>query len=591
MVFRKFPRGNSFPKHRARSILLAVCACAVLLWAGDLGFDRIELDGNAVDNTPGAAPADFGSLYDAFVAGGAPGETVAGQIAFNFVAEPNINTSIFQGGGSKDDLDISNWLWKDNAGGLPAKDNLLNSSAVGFIKNGDFIVALHADRWETDGSAEMGFWLFQNEVSLSNTASQGGFKFNGVHAVGDVFVRATFTNGGSVVAITVDRWNGTGLTQLFDSTQAVCNPATSQRACGLTNAIATASPWPYQARNHPTANQFPPLTYFEVSLNITQLFQSAGAPAPSCFASFMAETRSSHTVDATLKDFVLGAFPVCSIAISKNCQCTSFDPAGPNTTLDTGYNYSFSGTVTNNGAGTLHDVQVTDKGKTYSCGQLGPGASKNFPSADCTGPPATFSSANFPTTNQASVTAKTSATGGSTVTDQTDPVSCATESALNSCTPDPRLTLDKQCVTALQVSGSNVVVRVDYTGKVYNNGTVNLTNVQVTEDHNAPGVDQTFSVGLLGAQTSKCYTNLQGADPTVCPTLTLPSFGAPTVTGAASYFPSSGTGVNPGRVQFTDKVRATGVNPFGGATIESHPATGGFSATCAVCPFGACPAQ
>lgn len=221
----------------------------------------------------------------------------------------------------------------------------------------------------------------------------------------------------------------------------------------------------------------------------------------------MAETRSSHTVDATLKDFVLGSFPVCKIAISKSCQCTSFDVAGPNTNNNTGYNYSFRGTITNTGAGSLYNVEVTDKGKVYSCGQLAAGASKNFPSNDCTGPAATFSSSNFPTTSQASVTAKTSATGGSTVTAQTDPVSCSTENPSGACTPNPALTLDKQCVTALQVSGSNVVVRVDYTGKVYNNGNVNLTNVQVTEDHNAPGVDETFTVGTLAAQTSKCYTD------------------------------------------------------------------------------------
>jgi hypothetical protein len=151
------------------------------------------------------------------------------------------------------------------------------------------------------------------------------------------------------------------------------------------------------------------------------------------------------------------------------------------------------------------------------------------------------------------------------------------------------LTVDKQCVTALQVSGSNVVVRVDYTGKVYNNGNVNLNNVQVTEDHNAAGVDKTFSVGLLAAQTSKCYTDSNLG--LVCPTLTLPAFNSATVTGADFYFPNGGTGITPGRVQFTDKVRATGINPFGGTTVESHPVNGGYSATCAVCPFGACPAQ
>src|SRR5207247_8192660 len=101
--------------------------------------------------------------------------------------------------------------------------------------------------------------------------------------------------------------------------------------------------------------------------------------------------------------------------------------------------------------------------------------------------------------------------GGTTLTATTSTVSCSVQNPAGACTPSPQLTLDKTCVTALQVLGTNVVVRVDYTGQVHNGGNVNINNVQVTEDDNADGtVDTTFSVGTLSpfgtAGGGECYT-------------------------------------------------------------------------------------
>ena len=288
---------------------------------------------------------------------------------------------------------------------------------------------------------------------------------------------------------------------------------------------------------------------------------------------------------------MLGSFPECKVSITKSCQCTAFHTDG------SGYDYQFGGTVSNDGGGTLTNVIVTDQGKTYNCGTLGPKgsatASKNWP-ADCTGPAATFTDTVFPTTNQAHVDAST---GSTTISADTDVISCSGESPAGACTPNPSLTLDKQCVTALQVLGSNVVVRVDYTGQVHNGGNVNINSVAVTEDDNADGtVDQTFSVGTLtptgttGADKCYTYTTAQGLTQPTCPALVaVPTFNSTTPAGAASYFPSTGTGVDPGRVQFSDTVRATGTDAFG-HTVQSHPLGSGVTAHCKVCPFGACPA-
>ena len=150
--------------------------------------------------------------------------------------------------------------------------------------------------------------------------------------------------------------------------------------------------------------------------------------------------------------------------------------------------------------------------------------------------------------------------------------------------------MDKACVTALQVLGTNIVVRVDYTGQVHNGGNVNINSVQVTEDDNADGsLDRTFSVGTLTpsgtAGADKCYTNNAATCPALIP---VPAFNQPPVAGTASYFPSTGTPVDPGRVQFSDTVRATGTDAFG-RLVASHPLGSGVTAHCLICPFGACP--
>src|SRR5207247_11456148 len=160
-----------------------------------------------------------------------------------------------------------------------------------------------------------------------------------------------------------------------------------------------------------------------------------------------------------------------------------------------GFEYSFCATVTNDGGRTVVNVTGTDQGNPYTCATLNAGQSKTSP-AYCTGPANTFSARTFATTNQASATATTDLSGGTTLTATTNPVTCSAQDPGGACTASARLTLDKTCVTALQVLGTSIVVRVDYTGQVHNRGNVNINSVQVTEDDNADGsVDATFSVG------------------------------------------------------------------------------------------------
>src|SRR5262249_1259535 len=68
-----------------------------------------------------------------------------------------------------------------------------------------------------------------------------------------------------------------------------------------------------------------------------------------CFASFLAETRSSQSPTATLSDFVIGNFPLCSLSAT---PFMGFSKVGDPVT--------YSLTVTNTGASKLFLQNVTD---------------------------------------------------------------------------------------------------------------------------------------------------------------------------------------------------------------------------------------
>ena len=122
----------------------------------------------------------------------------------------------FQGGGSKDNNDLDQWLYK--AGEPLDKDDITNAYAAGYVippgggtadnKPGDFVVYFGLDRFSVDGSAQVGFWFFKNHIGQTTDAAGGGFKFSGTHAVGDVLVQSNFSNGGVISSISVFEWVG-----------------------------------------------------------------------------------------------------------------------------------------------------------------------------------------------------------------------------------------------------------------------------------------------------------------------------------------------------------------------------------------------
>lgn len=276
--------------------------------------DIFELDKNAVDD---ASPLDDWQTLNSG-GGSAIATTLDGN--GNPVEIPDLGgQTIFTTGGSKDDLDLSQWRHK--SGNSPPKDEITNAYAAAYQSGTDTYVVFGADRFAQNGDAVIGFWFFQDEVSLITTGPDAG-KFSGVHTNGDVLILSDFSQGGGEVTIRVFKWNSPGgaINGTLDLIGTGFGCAASPLFCAEVNDAPTPAPWPYTPSQGP-ANIFPTGAFFEGGINLTQL-----GITNVCFSSFLAETRSSTSVDATLKDFVTGTFtlvPDVSAGADANINCTT----------------------------------------------------------------------------------------------------------------------------------------------------------------------------------------------------------------------------------------------------------------------------
>ena len=269
----------------------------------DVGI--FELDGNALDQ--GAVDGDD---WEDGTAGAADSLFIPGS-----VEKDGPDATYFKGGGSKDHRNLDDWEWSatDVA---PDKDELLDVFAAVY-ENGDTLVYFGADKFDDSGDAQIGFWFFQDNVSLD-----GDGTFNGLHTVGDVLVLSDFTNGGSVDTICVYEWNPPGANSVIDNEAgcdignnvtlvaagAQCDVSTPDGefdVCAIVNGGTETAPWAFVNKDGDT--DFGAGQFFEGGINLSELF---GGDAP-CFSTFLAETRSSQEVEAQLKDFALGSLDTC----------------------------------------------------------------------------------------------------------------------------------------------------------------------------------------------------------------------------------------------------------------------------------------
>ena len=267
----------------AKTVVFVVTAVLSLgLASGALAdlLSTFELDGNpTTQNLNPGLPDDWDRVL---ILG-----TGHQALSTGLLVDPSDSTRFTQG--SKDILDISTgWHWDD--ANSPDKDEITNAYA-GLYSGGKLFFG--CDRFATNGTSYIGFWLLQGSIAKNPDGT-----FSGNHIVGDILILSDFTQGGGVTTIRAFRWVGSGGSDgSLDSIPA--NPAI---AFAIVNSADQPSPWAYTPKTG-TSGIFPTGAFFEGGADLGALGITG------CFTSFLCETRSSASVTAELKDFVLGNFP------------------------------------------------------------------------------------------------------------------------------------------------------------------------------------------------------------------------------------------------------------------------------------------
>lgn len=365
----------------ALSAIAAVVAMGVLVIpALALDTSVFELDGNAVTNNAGTgSPDDWDRVcHQVLKTDCSTSNNTAAATAVAFASQPAANGDQFSGGGSKDPLPIEGWLW-NTTGGLPGKDILLNgfaarystapnancpgSNTVGKCSQ----IFFGMDRFDNSGDAQNGFWFLQNQIAANGAASGSSFQFtctvpgttttaSPCHKFGDILIVSDFSIGGGTSTITVYEWDttctaagkptadcaDTNLRQISPTaTNARCDiVAANAPFCGIVNPQnGTTAPWSYTDKSGNST--FLQGEFYEGGIDLSNF----PGIANECFASTLAESRSSTSTSATLKSFIGGNFGACQTTVT-----TQSTPSG-STSIGTGsVSTSDTATITVTGA-------------------------------------------------------------------------------------------------------------------------------------------------------------------------------------------------------------------------------------------------
>ncbi|QIA63045.1 DUF11 domain-containing protein [Vibrio astriarenae] len=496
-----------------KSLITSIAIAVSVMTFGNAMAEPFELDGNPIvdDNTLD----DWASLYDS------GNNTGGNSLKFTgIVPDGPINgadSSIFTGG-RKDIQDVSQWGHK--SGSSPDKDEIINAYAAAYRgqdTNGDLIIYFGADRTTNVGDAFLGFWFFKNPID----DLQGG-SFDGMHTEGDVLVLANFPQANNATPeVLVVLWDpscskadsnnpaegdcAAKNLRLIKKNQATCNGGgVGNAACAVTNAEdgpndPTAAPWQFEFKGA-ALNEFPYETFYEGGINITQLIGGEG-----CFSSFMAETRSSSSFTASLKDYVLEDFNLCSFAVAKRCKVVDLNS-------DNTFKVDYEIDIINTGVGefTADKILVIEdepsNGTPFTINNTLGNLNDGTPlSADET---ITISGRSFTSTINGGTNTITSATiqlaGGDVLSATNVPLTVACDSLPLS----PLLTINKSCELSLEATSGLIAVKKNYGGTVCNTGDIPL-DVTLTDSDDVT-LNESFSLDYAKRcdplQTNACGT-------------------------------------------------------------------------------------
>ncbi|GAA0691533.1 hypothetical protein GCM10009104_18060 [Marinobacterium maritimum] len=300
-----------------------------------------------------------------------------------FVPLRTPEVSFFTGGGSKDTNGIQDgpWKYKVVKDQVPDKNDIVNAFAAAYEdpSDGHTLLYFGLDTFSVNGDSNAGFWFFRQPVGLNPPVDDTG-TFSGEHSNGDIFVAVAYTQGGRVGDIDVYEWQGddaTGSLVLMFSGLDCAEVGPADGVCGVINKLLPGETFGEDpifdyantlvANNptDPTSYMYESAAFVEFGLDYDEVF---GRPI-GCFTTFLAETRSSQSETAQLKDFAFGNFPLCSIAVDKTGDLLS----------KVGDPVSYTITVENTGRATLYKQSITDT----VLGDLTDGTNAYIDSSDC----------------------------------------------------------------------------------------------------------------------------------------------------------------------------------------------------------------
>jgi hypothetical protein len=322
--------------------------------------DTFELDGDITDTS--GAPPDWASLFDTSTTPPSqadPMPTGFSSAAFfrDFTPGSTADSTTYATG-SKDTLPITpGWQCK-KSNNVTDKGDIQNTymtpfrvSDPGGPKDGHLIIYAGLEKNAPNGNNNMAVWLLQDDAA-GCTAGNGNTPFTGGHRDGDVLLVAAFLNGGSNPVITAYKWSGSAtggsVVPIPGGVGGKCGTAGSANVCAITNASQITTPWATTDKVLGAGTKLGGDQFYEMGADLTELGQST------CFANYIANTRSSQELGATLYDFAGGSASTCGSTTMKEPAAT----ASP-TTIRSGGSVTLTFYEKNNGSVNLTNPHVT----------------------------------------------------------------------------------------------------------------------------------------------------------------------------------------------------------------------------------------
>ncbi len=532
----------------------------------DIGV--FELDGNSTGGDDPMGPTGVVGVVDWDELNLSPDNTAPAAglpagctfVASVFAPDPAGQT-IFKGG-NKDIHDIPALGHK--SGSVPPKSELTNAYVAAFDCNDDLIIYFGSDRFAVEGNTFNAFWFYEDNVGPKPDGTFSGQHNGSLGDFKDVLILVNHEGGGSIPEIGIFAWVGTGgsehsgtIEEIVAPGAAACNGVHSNpaEACAITNAGGITVAWPYLPKSG-IAGAALPGAFYEGGVNFSALL---GGDV--CFGSFQAESRSSSSVTAQLKDFTGDVFEVCGVELTMICTLNGPNSDGFNADFSA-FSYDLSGD-TNATRGTLDEVKIW-------LDLTGDGVSVDDILMDTLlAPPLIGTTAEDwgpfnreddenPVTYEAYAIGKI---GTITV--------MSTQNATADCpavAPGTGISARKACRTCLQIdSGSGLIaVEVRTVGQICNQSDVPLINVIASDSE---------------------------AGPISLPRTTLEPKGDRSGDDCMRYSINYNPGIgdisvgDPGVARFSDTVFASGTLKLIGGTVSVNMGNG-VSASCPLCPGG-----